>query len=360
MKSGDAWRAWPRRPRTCSSSTTPVTACSTSGGLHLAVCGTNPDLLPYTAVPYEWIRGAMVSSPAAVRVVILDCCFSGRAVEAMSAPASLAAGQAEIAGTYTLTSTSANAPSSAPVGEDCTAFTGELVALLRHGVDDYSKPLTLTTIYRCLDRVMLQRGLPRPQQRAVNAASDLVLSRAGPSFHQSPPPTSGNRSTKQYTPQPVPKAACFNRHRPSWFSRVSWAFILILALMSRLLFALHNAGAGFVLSVVAVLLMVGWAVIARRIARVAPRRLVVSAQGLELLARGKHFSIPWRHVDQVRPVKLGWMLKLAVWLRPGYPVPENSTEPRFDPAIGAVSWLSLAARPLSSPRLRTPVSLLQV
>jgi hypothetical protein len=62
-------------------------------------------------------------SPAANRVLILDCCFSGRAIEAMTEPNSIVAGQIDITGVYTLTSASANQPANAPAGEKYTVFT---------------------------------------------------------------------------------------------------------------------------------------------------------------------------------------------------------------------------------------------
>lgn len=64
----------------------------------------------YSAVPVELIKHDLATSSAANRVLIPDCCFSGRAIEAMSAPDGLIAGQLVLAGSYTLTSTSANAP----------------------------------------------------------------------------------------------------------------------------------------------------------------------------------------------------------------------------------------------------------
>jgi uncharacterized caspase-like protein len=58
----------------------------------------------YTAAPYDTIRDLISSSRARRSVVILDCCFSGRALETMGPLDSLA----EIPATYVLTSTSRN------------------------------------------------------------------------------------------------------------------------------------------------------------------------------------------------------------------------------------------------------------
>jgi uncharacterized caspase-like protein len=105
-------------------------------------------------------------------VLVLDCCFSGRAIEAMTDDQGVISGQLEVAGTYTLTSTTANAPSHAPAGDRYTAFTGALLRAL-----DEVDPLTLNQIYVVVDRDLATRNLPRPQRRVVNAAGDLALSR---------------------------------------------------------------------------------------------------------------------------------------------------------------------------------------
>jgi ABC-type branched-subunit amino acid transport system substrate-binding protein len=148
------------------------------GELYLAVANTAGARLRYTGLPLQWVREAIQESPAPIRVLILDCCFSGRAIEAMTDVESVAAEQLKISGTYTLTSTTANALAQAPVGDRYTAFTGELVKLLRHGVPGVSEPLTLDALYRHLKTVLDERGLPRPQRRAVDGANDVVLSRA--------------------------------------------------------------------------------------------------------------------------------------------------------------------------------------
>ena len=42
----------------------------------------------HTATPYEWVRRAIVNSRAGRRILILDCCYSGRALGTMLIPAS--------------------------------------------------------------------------------------------------------------------------------------------------------------------------------------------------------------------------------------------------------------------------------
>ncbi|MEV6947868.1 caspase family protein [Streptomyces sp. NPDC051172] len=152
------------------------------GRLYLSLTGTEPSLLRYTALPLDTLREELASSPAAIRILILDCCFSGRAIEAMGDEQGLIIGQLEVAGTYTLTSTTANAPSHAPSGETYTAFTGALLQALRQ-----SGPQTLDAIYQRVTQSLATRGLPRPQRRALNTAGDLALAR-GPASAAPPSP----------------------------------------------------------------------------------------------------------------------------------------------------------------------------
>jgi hypothetical protein len=152
------------------------------GRLHLALTHTQPHRARWTALPLELLREEIATSAAATRVLVLDCCFSGRAIETMADTHGMISGQLDVAGTYTLTSTTANAPSHAPAGERHTAFTGALLRAL-----DQADPLTLDEIYIAVDRDLAARNLPRPQRRAVNAAGDLALSRG---------PTTAPRTTE--------------------------------------------------------------------------------------------------------------------------------------------------------------------
>ncbi|MGB6165718.1 MAG: caspase family protein [Pseudonocardiaceae bacterium] len=142
------------------------------GRLHLALAHTHPHRARWTAFPLELLREEIANSAAATRVLVLDCCFSGRAIEATADDQGVLRGQLEVAGTYTLTSTTANAPSHPPVGERYTAFTGALLRAL-----DEADPLTLDQIHGVIDRDLTARNLPRPQRRAVNTAGNLALSR---------------------------------------------------------------------------------------------------------------------------------------------------------------------------------------
>jgi hypothetical protein len=145
--------------------------------LYLALAGTDPDELAVSALPYELIREVLRDSPAENKVVILDCCFAGRAIDAMSGAGQAILGQIAVAGTYTLAATPANALALAPAGARHTAFTGALLQFLDSGLPGGPELLTLHEIYRHLRHRMRLDSLPLPEQRTVGMADSLALTR---------------------------------------------------------------------------------------------------------------------------------------------------------------------------------------
>lgn len=140
------------------------------GRLYLGLPGTNPSQLPWTALSFELVREALQDSQAAVRILVLDCCFSGRAFESMSGDTGLQPALLDVEGTYTLASSAANQPSFAPRGEPNTAFTGALLAAARQ-----SPGQTLEELYGATRRRLKAQGRPEPHHRSVDAAGDIVL-----------------------------------------------------------------------------------------------------------------------------------------------------------------------------------------
>jgi formylglycine-generating enzyme required for sulfatase activity len=145
--------------------------------LYLCLSDTDPGNLPAAALPYEWVRDIFVECIARNRIVILDCCFSGRAISDMGSEGGEALGQLDIEGTYVLTATAANTAALAPAGAAYTTFTGALLTVLQDGVPGEADLLTLPIVYRHLHNRMLSRGLPRPCQRGTGAVDQLALVR---------------------------------------------------------------------------------------------------------------------------------------------------------------------------------------
>lgn len=147
-----------------------------TGALHLAVTGTNRNMVHSTATPFEWVRRWFLNAPAGARVVILDCCYSGRATEGMGEPAAIA-DEVEIDRTCVLVAAPANRTALAPPGERYTAFTGALIDLMRTGVPAGPALLDMDTLYRGAEQTQRTRNRPLPQLRARNGGERIPLVR---------------------------------------------------------------------------------------------------------------------------------------------------------------------------------------
>lgn len=130
-----------------------------TGQLHLAVGDSDRMSVHDTAVPHEWIRRSIEHSPAARRILIADCCYSARTFGTQSAGAEL-----EVEGTYLLAAAAENAVAVSPPGERFTAFTGELIRLIKDGVLEGGEFLDLDTIYQRLRVELGLKALPEPHR----------------------------------------------------------------------------------------------------------------------------------------------------------------------------------------------------
>ncbi|MFG2969964.1 tetratricopeptide repeat protein [Streptomyces sp. NPDC048288] len=146
-------------------------------GLYLALPDSRWEAPEFNSLEYDKLRDAVLDSPAETKVVILDCCFSGRAV-GDSLGTGTGAGridQLEVAGTYVLTSAQRDQVALALPGEEHTAFSGRLIRLLREGMAGGPELLTVDDLYRGLRAVMAAEGLPAPLNRGVGTAGSIAL-----------------------------------------------------------------------------------------------------------------------------------------------------------------------------------------
>ncbi|HWG98073.1 MAG TPA: YqgE/AlgH family protein [Pilimelia sp.] len=153
------------------------------GRLVLALPDTEAAFAEQTGLPYDWIRRSVAESPARRRVVVLDCCYAGRADGAMAADVADGTGtdavadQAEIEGACLLVSAPRNRTAQAPPGHRYTAFTGELLRVLCDGQPGGPPLLDVTTIWRTVRRSLQAKGYERPELRTRDAGGDIPLVR---------------------------------------------------------------------------------------------------------------------------------------------------------------------------------------
>jgi hypothetical protein len=144
--------------------------------LYLSVAETRHNRPQFSALSFAAVREAFLDSSAATRVVILDSCFSGKAIgQPLAGEDAVVLGQVDVEGSYTLTAAPSNRTALVRPGEAHTAFTERLLRLLRAGSPRAGQWLTLNEIYRGLRSSLLAEGLPQPQQRGVGNAGQLGL-----------------------------------------------------------------------------------------------------------------------------------------------------------------------------------------
>ncbi|MFC4021461.1 caspase domain-containing protein [Micromonospora sp. GCM10011542] len=149
-----------------------------NGELELALVGGAADALHH-AVHFAQVRREVVTTARRCRakVVIMDCCFSGRAMSGfMAAPGPLA-DHAVIDGTYLMTATAETTLALAPPGDRYTAFTAALLSVLENGVPGGPDPLDMDTLFHQVESELRSRGQPIPQRRSRNDGNRIALVR---------------------------------------------------------------------------------------------------------------------------------------------------------------------------------------
>ncbi|MFE4369114.1 ABC transporter substrate-binding protein [Streptomyces sp. NPDC056835] len=183
-----------------------------SDELHLTLTGSDKERL-YTTLPYEWLRRAVLDPRVKARrkVVILDCCYSGRALLGGMGGTDQVADQALIEGTCLLAASAGTRRALSPPGEKFTAFTGELITALDEGIADGPPLLDMDTLYRHLYTTLAAKARPLPQQRNRNTGGRIALAHNRghvpcpvpvPAPASAPVPVSVPRPSEPGTPNP--------------------------------------------------------------------------------------------------------------------------------------------------------------
>lgn len=149
---------------------------STGSDLYLTVVDSNKERM-YYSVAYDNFRTEIRESRARRKLVILDCCYSGRALNAMSDDGSTAvmANSASLSGVYLMASTAENRTATA--GEVYTAFTGALIDIIESGLPDCGELLDVDSLFDNARVALQDGGLPLPQKREADHGAMLHLVR---------------------------------------------------------------------------------------------------------------------------------------------------------------------------------------
>ena len=178
---------------------------SVRGELCLTVTSTHPERPKISGLPWDTVADVLRGCPANPRLAILDCCFAGQAIEALTGEGG--PGLADIAhveGVYTLTATTRNRTAHVPPPSQqdtaCTSFTAELNDLIQCGIPGQAPRLTLSDIYPLLRQRLLAKSLPAPSQRGTDAVGRVTFTAnaaVSPGPHAQNIPASGIRTAPQ-------------------------------------------------------------------------------------------------------------------------------------------------------------------
>ncbi|MEU4655301.1 caspase family protein [Streptomyces sp. NPDC023723] len=132
----------------------------------------------YGAVKYGDLRRVLLEERRAEnQVVILDCCYSGAAVDERMGGAEDFVDGVGVDRSYLMTSCAAQEASFAPRGEMYPAFTGALIRAIGRGVPGAPDPLPMRDLFVHVRRALNARGLPEPRDLATGVGHEIALVR---------------------------------------------------------------------------------------------------------------------------------------------------------------------------------------
>jgi hypothetical protein len=133
-----------------------------------------------TSLRFADVRQALAESPAATKIVILDCCFAGLAtLGALSGPTREVLDLTSGTGAYTMAATSAYATAwyeeDTGLPQPQTYFTKYLADLVERGIPGQPALLRLDPLFKQLRDDLAADQRPVPGSRAVNDAREFVF-----------------------------------------------------------------------------------------------------------------------------------------------------------------------------------------
>lgn len=156
---------------------------------------------PDTCLRYDLLRDRLQTLGRRTRrtVVILDCCYSGRALhgEMGERPAispeeieKTIDAKARIEGVCVLTASEATRTMRVRMGETFTPFTGTLIDVLRNGIPEGPEFLDMTTLYEEVRLRLSERGETFEPQFGTRAQGGLIVLTRNRAFRRPDPPRS--------------------------------------------------------------------------------------------------------------------------------------------------------------------------
>lgn len=136
-----------------------------SRDLYLATAKTTSDGRELNALSFQQIKIIFKNSPARKKILILDCCYSGKVIGYLGHKESTIISAIDIEGTYAIASTPPNKEALSSDGNRFTLFTGKLIDILSNGIQNNKEYITLEDLYFEIFRDFSKReNVPHPQK----------------------------------------------------------------------------------------------------------------------------------------------------------------------------------------------------
>lgn len=136
----------------------------TDSNFILATSNTTSEQAEYNGIPFGIVKKAIQASGAKKKIIILDTCFSGRALGVMGPKSSILQESIDLKGTYAIASAPSNALAKALEGQKYTAFSGEFIRVLQEGIENGNETLTFREIFEHIkSELKLIPDVPEPQ-----------------------------------------------------------------------------------------------------------------------------------------------------------------------------------------------------
>ncbi|MFB8141334.1 caspase family protein, partial [Streptomyces parvus] len=170
-----------------------------SNDLYLALPGSRKDDHHIdSAIRYDTLKRYIRTSRAKKKVVLLDCCYSARAMTgAMGSGAANLVYKADVEGTCLIAAARETALALAVPGEDFTAFTGVLLEFLERGVEGPQELLSMSMLYDAMRSRLKSASRPEPQMNSRNAAAQICIARNRAYVPEPPPPLPARRERRR-------------------------------------------------------------------------------------------------------------------------------------------------------------------
>lgn len=136
-----------------------------SRDLYLATARTTSESREVNALSFPLLKILFTNSTARKKILIIDCCYSGKALGYLGHKESTIISAIDIEGTYAIAATPPNKEALSSDGDKFTLFTGKLLDILKNGLQNNKEYITLEDIYFEIYRDFSRRqDVPHPNK----------------------------------------------------------------------------------------------------------------------------------------------------------------------------------------------------